>query len=118
MESSFCCLSTCQRVRNDFSLTTFTSLPKRTYNYKHDTIVPVKCVMYSYTGCRNHLHFIWKIQESATEGKLFRKKMNFGQELWKTIPTYSTRAMRRNLSTLLHDFTICISQGSLSKTDW
>ena len=75
--------------------------PKRRYDYNHDIIVPVKCVMYSYTGSRNHLHFIWKIQESATEGELLKKNMNIAQELGQTIPTYNTRAMRREF---IHSF--------------
>ena len=34
---------------------------RRRFDYNHDLVVPTKCVLYTYTGSKNHLHFIWKI---------------------------------------------------------
>ena len=69
--------------------------PKRRYDYNHGLVVPVKCVQYSYTGSRNHLHFIWKLPAGLTEGEVLKKNVNVSQELRKKLPTYHSRAMRR-----------------------
>lgn len=71
------------------------SCPKQRYNYNQGMVVPVKCVKYSYTGGRNHLHFLWKSPENLTEGENLKKNMAIVQELWKKLPTYHNRAMRR-----------------------
>ena len=56
----------------------------------------MKCVLYSYTGSRNHLHFVWRIPEDLAEREMLKKNMSVVQELRKTLPTYHTRAMRRH----------------------
>lgn len=71
------------------------SCPKQRYNYNQGMVVPVKCVKYSYTGSRNHLHFVWKSPENLTEAENLKKNMAIAQELRKKLPTYHTRAMRR-----------------------
>lgn len=68
--------------------------PKRRYDYNHGLVVPMKCVKYSYTGSRNHLHFIWKMPAGLSEGELL-KNMSVAQELRKKVPTYHSHAMRR-----------------------
>ena len=69
-------------------------MPKRRYDYNHGLVVPIKSVKCSYTGSRNHLHFIWKIPPGLSEGELL-KNMNVAQELRKRVPIYHSRAMRR-----------------------
>ena len=69
--------------------------PKRRYDYNHGLVVPIKCVKYSYTGSRNHLHFMWKMPGGLSEGELLKKNMSVAQELRKKVPTYHSRAMRR-----------------------
>ena len=68
--------------------------PKRRYNYNQGMVVPVKCVKYSYTGGRNHLHFLWKIPETLTESDML-KNLSIAQQLRKKLPTFHSRAMRQ-----------------------
>ena len=75
--------------------------PKRRYDYNRGLAVPVKCVLYSYTGSRKHLHFVWRISEDMTEGEMLKENMSVVQELRKKLPTYHTRAMRRDF---IHSF--------------
>ncbi len=68
---------------------------RRRYEYNQSLIVPSKCVLYTYTGSRNHLHFVWKIPDDLTETELLQRNMTIQQELKKCLPRYHTRAMRR-----------------------
>lgn len=70
--------------------------PKRRHEYNRGLAVPVKCVLYSYTGSRNHLHFVWRIPEDLAEREMLKENMSVVQELRKTLPTYHTCVMHRD----------------------
>ena len=69
--------------------------PRRKYEYLKGIIVPFSCVLYSYTGMKTHLHFIWKTIPSETEQDRMKKNMTLRDELKQGFPSYSTRVMRR-----------------------
>ena len=79
--------------------------PKRRYDYNHGLVVPMKCVKYSYTESRNHLHFILKMPAGLSEGELLGKNMSVVQELRKKVPTYHSRAMCREFINSFGRFT-------------
>ena len=75
--------------------------PRRKHDYKEGIVVPVKSVMYTYTGSRNHISFIWRIPASLTETELLQKNASIQQELKTKLPKYHSRAMRREF---IHTF--------------
>ena len=68
---------------------------RRRYDYNHSLVVPTKCVLYSYSGSRNHLHFVWNIPNDLSETDLLQRNMMIQKELQKNLPILHTRAMRR-----------------------
>ena len=61
-----------------------------------------KCVQYTYTGSRNHLHFLWHINRpDASENETLQQSMKVRDELKKSFPVYHSRAMRREF---IHSF--------------
>ena len=81
----------------DYSPTDF----RRRYEYNQSLVVPWKCVLYTYSGSKNHLHFVWKIPEDQTETELLQRSVTIQQELKECFPRYHTRAMRREF---IHSF--------------
>ena len=71
------------------------------HNYNKGLVVTSKCVLYTFSGGKNHLHFIWKIPSIASESELLQKNFTIQQDLKKDLPTYHTRAMRREF---IHTF--------------
>lgn len=74
---------------------------RRRYDYNQGLIVPMKCVLYTYSGSKNHLHFVWKISCDQSETSLLQRNMTVQQELQKNLPRFHTRAMRREF---IHSF--------------
>lgn len=74
---------------------------RRHLDYNHDLVVPTKCVLYTYSGSRNHLHFLWRISCDLNKTELLQKNMKLQQELWKDLPSFHTYAMRREF---IHTF--------------
>ena len=71
------------------------------YDYNHSLVVPTKCVLYSYSGSRNHLHFVWNIPSDLSETDLLQRNMTIQKELQKNLRIFHTRAMRREF---IHTF--------------
>ena len=69
--------------------------PKRRYEYMKGLIVPGKCVKYTYTAGRNHLHFLWKVPPDSLDSEVLNKSMKIHDELKKNCPVYHSRAMQR-----------------------
>lgn len=74
---------------------------RRRYEYNQSLVVPWKCVLYTYSGSRNHLHFVWKIPDDLTETELLQRSITIQQELKESLQRYHTRAMRREF---IHSF--------------
>lgn len=68
---------------------------KRRYEYMKGLVVPCKCVRYTYTGSRNHLHFVWQTPLDSTESEILNQSLKVRDELKKSFPVYHSRAMRR-----------------------
>lgn len=68
---------------------------KRRYEYMKGLVVPEKCVKYTYTAGRNHLHFLWKVPIDSPESEVLDSSMKMRDELKKSCPIYHSRAMRR-----------------------
>lgn len=47
------------------------------YEYNQGLVVPFKCLLYIYSGSKNHLHFIWKIPPDLSETELLQKKYGY-----------------------------------------
>ena len=69
--------------------------PRRKHDYKEGIVVPVKSVMYTYTGSRNHITFVWKIPTTLNETELLQKNVITQQQIKASLPKYHSRAMRR-----------------------
>ena len=68
---------------------------RRRFDYVKGLIVPVKCIKFTYTGTKEHLIFIWKVNPSHSEGQILNENMRLASEIRKSLPVYHTRAMRR-----------------------
>ncbi|CAG2252662.1 GATM [Mytilus edulis] len=82
-------------VVNDYS----PGEPNRRYDYFKGLIVPVKCCQFTYTGSKEHLMFLWKVQW-VSESDLLTKNMQIACNLRKSLPVYHSRAMRREFLSL------------------
>ena len=69
--------------------------PRRKHDYKEGIVVLVKSVMYTYTGSRNHITFVWKIPTTLNETELLQKNVTTQQQIKANLPKYHSRAMRR-----------------------
>ena len=67
--------------------------------------IPVACAVYTYTGGKTHLHFIWKVCSSEAEDEKMKKNISVRDSLKMTFPTYSTRAMRQEFVQCFGRFT-------------
>ena len=74
---------------------------KRRYDYVKELILPYKCVQYTYTGSKNHLHFLWRVSLDTGESETLQQSMKVRDELKKSFPVYHSRAMRREF---IHSF--------------
>ena len=70
-------------------------LAKRRCDYIKGLVVPFKCIKYTYTGSKNHLHFLWKVPHESTEGAVLSQSMKVRDTLKKSFPVYHSRALRR-----------------------
>jgi hypothetical protein len=68
---------------------------KRKYDYAKGLVVPCKCVRYTYTGSRNHLHFLWRIPTDSTESETLSQSLKVRDELKTSFPLYHSRPMRQ-----------------------
>ena len=50
------------------------------------------------------MHFVWRIPDSLA-GEMLIRNMSIVQELWKTLPTYNTHAMRQKFINLFGCYT-------------
>ena len=66
---------------------------RKKYEYLKDLTVPVACAVYTYTGGKTHLHFIWKVCCSEAENERMKKNISVRDGLKMTFPTYGTWAM-------------------------
>ena len=94
---------------------------KRQYDYVKELILPYKCVQYTYTGSKNHLHFLWHVSLDTGESETLQQSMKVCDELKKSFPVYHSRAMHRELNSFFWDsdpLKTSIPERSLSTTDW
>ena len=68
---------------------------KRRYDFKKEIAVPVKCVLYTYSGAREHYTFIWRIPETMSETDLLLKNASVQRQIEGDLPVYHSRCMRR-----------------------
>ena len=74
--------------------------PRRRFDYVKGLVVPVKCIKFTYSGSKEHLIFLWKVDISHSESQILSQNMKIAAELRKTFPVYHTRAMRREFMSL------------------
>lgn len=58
-------------------------------------VVPCAAALYSYTGAKVHLHFLWKVSLEAEDVRM-TKNMSLRDKLREEFPLYHTRAMRKD----------------------
>ncbi|CAB4041566.1 Hypothetical predicted protein, partial [Paramuricea clavata] len=75
--------------------------PTKKYSFFKELQVPVKCVLFTYTGAREHLSFIWKVPLEGDEAPEYLERNNKNIAEIKNLPHYHTRAMRREF---VHSF--------------
>ena len=63
-------------------------LAKRRYDYIKGLVVLFKCIKYTYTGSKNHFHFLWKVPHESTEGSVLSQSMKVADMLKKSFPVY------------------------------
>ena len=68
---------------------------RKKHYYKEGIVVPVKSVIYTYTGSRNHITFIWKFPINLTETELLQQNVSIQQQIKTNFPKYHSCAMRR-----------------------
>ena len=68
---------------------------RRRHEFMKQIVVPVKCVKFTYSGSKEHLVFLWKVDNYDTESQILSKNMEVSSRLRKNLPVYHTRAMRR-----------------------
>ena len=71
----------------DYSPTDF----QRRYEYNQSLAVPWKCILHTYSGSKNHIHFMWKIPDDQTETELLQRSVTIQQELKECFPSYHTQ---------------------------
>ena len=67
------------------------------YDYNKGLVVPRKCVLYTYTGSRNHLHFLGKIAPDQSVSELLQRNLLIQQDLKKKISTYHTACHEKRI---------------------
>lgn len=78
---------------------------RRKYEYVKNLTVPEKCVKYTYTASRNHLHFLWRVPSDSPESDFLDRSMKVRDELRKSCPVYHSRAMKREFVQLFGKLT-------------
>ena len=68
---------------------------KKRYDFKKEIVVPVKCVLYTYSGAREDYAFIWRIPETMSETDLLQKNASVQRQIEGDLPVYHSRCMRR-----------------------
>ena len=58
-------------------------------------MVPVKSVLYTYSGTKEHFSFLWKIPASMTETDLLQKNVAVQQQIKADLPKFHSGAMRQ-----------------------
>ena len=56
---------------------------RKRYEYIKGLLVPFKCVKYTYTGSKNHLHFIWRVHSDYTETETMNESLKVRDHLKK-----------------------------------
>ena len=74
--------------------------PRRRHDYVRGLIVPVKCIKFTYSGTKEHLIFVWKVNTSHTEGQILNENMKLASQIRQSLPVYHTRAIRREFLSL------------------
>ena len=64
------------------------------HEFKRDLVVPVKSVLYTYSGTKEHFSFLWKIPASMTETDL-QKNVAVQQQIKAELPKFQSHAMRQ-----------------------
>eukprot|EP00117_Sycon_ciliatum_P025894 scpid75942/ scgid21385/ len=78
---------------------------RRKHEYLEGLVMPVKCVLYSYTGGKTHVHFVWRIPEDVDDSELLQRNVRIQQEVKALIPKFHTRIMRREFIQLFGSLT-------------
>lgn len=89
------------------------------YDYVKNLVVPVKCVKFTYTGTKEHLIFLWKVNPNHTESQILSENMKLAAEIRKTLPVFHTRTMRREFLFFwsADSWKNRVFEGSLQATD-
>ena len=68
---------------------------KRKYDYLKNIFTPFNCTMYTYTGGKQHLHFIWKVDALHDTTERINRNEIIKKQLESKLPTYHSRGMRK-----------------------
>ena len=67
---------------------------RRRHDFLKGLVLPVRAVLYKHSSGKNNVHFVWKIPED-TDSKVMDASIKIRDELRESLPSYHTRAMRR-----------------------
>lgn len=56
---------------------------RRRHEFMKQIVVPVKCIKFTYSGSKEHLVFIWKVDNSDSESFILSKNMEISSRLRK-----------------------------------
>lgn len=83
---------------------------RRRYEFIQGLAFPCKTVRFSYTSCREHLHFVWRLSGDESDAVLLQRNDEVSDALKAEFPKYFNRTMRR---TFLDTFGRCRSCSQL-----
>lgn len=63
---------------------------RRRHEFMKQIVVPVKCIKFTYSGSKEHLVFIWKVDSSDSESQILSRNMEISSRLRKNLPVYHT----------------------------
>ncbi|XP_060582454.1 uncharacterized protein LOC132738865 [Ruditapes philippinarum] len=73
---------------------------RRRHEYIKNLVMPVKCIKYTYSGAKEHLTFLWRVETQDSESVVLSKNMNIVTNIKKSLPVDHTKAMRREFLSL------------------
>lgn len=79
---------------------------RRRHEFIKNLIVPVKCVKYTYSGVKEHVTFLWRVDTNDSESFILSKNVENATLIRKSLPVYHTRVMRREFLSLFGKETI------------
>ena len=68
---------------------------RRRHEYLKGLVLPIRTVLYKHSSGKTNVHFLWRVDVDSTENDILNLSVKVRDDLRQSLPTYHTRAMRR-----------------------